>query len=94
VVALCDDDTARFIDVGERRLIKAVRRRGLGWCCSLSQGVLVSAADDRLQYIYIYSYIYIYIYTYTYAYTFIHLYICIHTCIHPYDVINSRKKNV
>ncbi len=48
VVALCNDDTARFIDVGERRLIKAVPRRGLGWCCSLSQGVLVSAADDRL----------------------------------------------
>jgi len=30
VVALCDDNTARFLDVGQRRLIKAVPRPGLG----------------------------------------------------------------
>ena len=30
MVALCDDNTARFLDVGQRRLIKAVPRPGLG----------------------------------------------------------------
>ena len=30
MVALCDDNTARFLDVGQRRLIKAVHRPGIG----------------------------------------------------------------
>ncbi len=46
VVALCDDNTARFIDVGQRRLIKAVARPGLGLPLSLS---LASHPAGRLR---------------------------------------------
>ena len=47
VVALCADNTARFIDVATGRLIKSVARPGIAWCAAVSQGVVLCACDDQ-----------------------------------------------
>ena len=47
IVALCADDTVRFLDVADQRLIRAVQCPGVAWARAVCDGVIVCSLDDQ-----------------------------------------------